>query len=200
MPSAVLWDVGNVMLRWNPRTLYAKIFPDSAECDRFLAEICTMAWHAPSDMGVTFADNCAALTRQHPHHAAEIDAWRSRWWEMFSGPIPETEAVIEELHAGGVPQYVLSNMSHETFEGTIAMSPAFARMAGLVISGHEGVMKPDPAIFAIVCERSGLSPCDLLFVDDSAGNIAAAQALGFHTHHFTDPAALRPALEVAGLL
>jgi HAD superfamily hydrolase (TIGR01509 family) len=200
MPSAVLWDVGNVMVRWNPRTLYAKIFPDPAQCDRFLAEVCTMAWHAPTDMGVTFTDNCRTLSAQHPGYAAEIAAWQTRWWEMFSGPIAETETAIEALHVAGVPQYVLSNMSHETFDGTFAMTPAFRRMSGLVISGHEGMMKPDPAIFALVCERSGLAPPEILFVDDSARNIAAADALGFHTHHFTDPAALRPALEAAGLL
>jgi HAD superfamily hydrolase (TIGR01509 family) len=200
VPTAVLWDVGNVMVRWNPRTLYAKIFPDPAQCDRFLTEVCTMAWHAPTDMGVTFADNCAALSARHPEHEAAIWAWKHRWGEMFSGPIPETEAAIEALHAAGVPQYVLSNMSHETFDSTIVMTPAFGRMADLIISGHEGVMKPDPAIYEIVCARSGLGPQDILFVDDSATNITAAQALGFHTHHFTDPAALRPALEAAGLL
>src|SRR5258705_1018168 len=118
---------------------------------------------------------------------------------MFSGPIPETEAAIEALHEAGVPQYVLSNMSHETFAGTFAMSPAFRRIAGQVISGREGVIKPDPAIFRLACERFGLAPQDALFVDDGAHNIEAARALGFHVHHFTDPAALRPALQAAGL-
>ena len=91
-------------------------------------------------------------------------------------------------------------MSHETVDGTFAMSPAFARLAGRIISGHEGVMKPDPAIFQLACTRFGLRPADALFVDDSATNIAAARALGFHVHHFTDPAGLRPALEAAGLI
>lgn len=199
-PKALLWDFGNVIVRWNPRTLYQKIFPDPVECDRFLTHVCTMAWHAPTDCGVTFADNCAALSAAHPQHEAEIWAWHRRWDEMFSGPIPETEAAIEALHARGVPQYGLSNISHETIASTVAMSPAFERLAGFVASGLERVMKPDPAIYAIVCERFGLAPADLLFVDDSAANIAAAQALGFDTHHFTDPAALRPALEARGLI
>jgi 2-haloacid dehalogenase/putative hydrolase of the HAD superfamily len=199
-PRAVLWDFGNVIVRWNPRTLYAKIFPDPVECDRFLSEVCTLAWHAPTDCGVTFAENCAALSARHPQHEAEIWAWHRRWDEMFSGPIEETEAAIEALHARGAPQYGLSNISHETIESTLAMSPAFGRLAGFVASGVERVMKPDPAIYGIVCDRFGLEPAEILFVDDSARNIAAAQALGFDVHHFTDPAALRPALEARGLI
>ena len=199
-PKAVLWDFGNVIVRWDPRTLYQKIFPDPVECDRFLSDVCTLAWHAPTDCGVTFAENCAALSARHPQQEAEIWAWHRRWDEMFSGPIEETEAAIEALHARGVPQYGLSNISHETIDSTLAMSPAFRRLAGFVASGRELVMKPDPAIYRLVCERFGLAPADLLFVDDSAKNIAAAQALGFDVHHFTDPAALRPALEARGLI
>ena len=119
---------------------------------------------------------------------------------MFSGPIPETEAAIEALHARGVPQYGLSNISHETLESTMAMSPVFARLSGIVASGFEGVMKPDPAIFRLCCERFGLAPGDFLFVDDNADNIAAAAALGFDTHHFIDPAALMPALQARHFL
>lgn len=198
--KALLWDFGNVIVRWNPRTLYSKIFPDPVQCDRFLSEVCTLAWHAPTDCGVTFAQNCASLIAVHPQHEAEILDWRARWDEMFSGPIPETEDAIEALHARGVLQYGLSNISHETLDSTLAMTPVFGRLAGVVASGLEGVMKPDPAIFRLCCERFGLAPGDFLFVDDSARNVAAAQELGFDTHHFTDPAALAPALERRGLL
>jgi 2-haloacid dehalogenase/putative hydrolase of the HAD superfamily len=200
MPKAVFWDFGNVIVRWDPRTLYSKIFPDPGERDRFLAEVCTLAWHMETDRGLPFAENCERLIARHPHHAAEIRAWHERWPEMFSGPIPETEAAIEALHARSVPQYGLSNISHETLDMTLAMSPAFDRLDAVVASGLEGVMKPDPAIFRLACERFSLSPAEVLFVDDSARNIAAAQALGFDVHHFTDPAELRPALEARGLL
>ncbi|MFL5296834.1 MAG: HAD family hydrolase [Phenylobacterium sp.] len=199
-PKVVVWDVGNVIVRWDPRTLYSKIFDDPAERDRFLAGVCTMAWHGPTDGGVTFDENCASLAERHPEHAEAIWAWKHRWWEMFSGAIPETEAAIQVLAERGVAQYALSNMSHETVDGTFAMSPAFGRLDGRIISGVEGVMKPDTAIFELACERYGFAPAEALFVDDGAKNIAAAQALGFHTHHFTDPAALRPALEGLGLL
>jgi 2-haloacid dehalogenase/putative hydrolase of the HAD superfamily len=200
MAKAVLWDVGNVVVRWDPRTLYSKIFDDPAERDRFLAEVCTMAWHLNHDLGVSFADNRAPLVARRPEYAAQIEAWETRWWEMFSGAIPETEAAMDALAARGVPQFGLSNMSHEVLDGVVAMSPAFARLDGLVISGELRLAKPDPAIYRAACERFGRRPEDFLFVDDSAANIAAARGLGFDVHHFTDPAALRPALEARGLL
>jgi 2-haloacid dehalogenase/putative hydrolase of the HAD superfamily len=199
-PRVVIWDVGNVIVRWDPRTLYSKMFPDPADRDRFLAEVCTMAWHGPTDCGVSFDENCAALAARHPEHAAAIWAWKHRWAEMFSGPIPETEAAIAALHACGAKQYALSNMSHETEAATFAMSPAFAQLDGRIISGREGVMKPGPEIFELACARFGFAPDEALFVDDGPRNIEAARALGFHVHHFTDPAALRPALEAVGLL
>jgi len=200
MAKAVLWDIGNVIVRWNPRTLYSKIFPDPAECDRFLTSVCTMDWHLAHDRGVAFEDNRAELIARHPEHEAAIRAWGDRWWEMFSGPIPETESAIEALHQAGVPQFGLSNISQHTIEGTVAMSPAFGRLRGVVVSGDEGITKPDPAIFRLASERFGHAPADMLFVDDGARNIEAARALGFDVHHFTDPAALRPALEARGLL
>jgi FMN phosphatase YigB (HAD superfamily) len=196
----VLWDVGNVIVRWDPRTLYAKIFPNPDERDRFLAEVCTMAWHGEHDRGRTFDQGVAELTVLHPHHAQAIAAWRDRWWEMFSGAIPETEAAIEALHVRGVPQFGLTNMSLETWDGTRAMSPAFERLADVVVSAAESCIKPQPRIFEIASQRAGLAADELLFIDDSQANIAAAQALGFAVHHFTEPAALRPALEAHGLL
>jgi len=196
----VVFDVGNVIVRWDPRTLYSKIFPDPGERDWFLANVCTTAWHTRTDAGVSFAENGRELAARFPEHEAAIRAWRERWWEMFSGPIPETEAVIEDLAVRGVPMFGLSNMSAETVEGTLAMSPAFARLTELIVSGREGLMKPDPRIFELTAQRAGLAPAELLFVDDSAINVGAAAAVGFDIHHFSDPAALRPALAQRGLL
>jgi FMN phosphatase YigB (HAD superfamily) len=196
----VVFDVGNVIVRWDPRTLYSKIFPDPGERDWFLANVCTMAWHIAHDAGVSFADNRAPLVAAFPEHAAAIVAWEERWWEMFSGPIPETEAAIEAMAARGVPMVGLTNMSTETSEGTFAMSPAFARLQDIVVSAAVGMMKPDPRIFALAAQRAGLAPSELLFVDDSRRNTDAAAALGFDVHLFDDPATLRPALAARGLL
>ena len=199
-PRAVLFDVGNVIVRWDPRTLYSKIFPDPAERDRFLAEVCTLKWHTEHDRGRPMADGVALLTAQFPEHAEAIDAWRSRWWEMFSGPIAETTDAIEALHERGVALFGLTNMAQETAAGTFAMHRAFGFMRDIVVSGDEGLIKPDPRIFELTCRRVGLEPQEIFFIDDSAANIAAAEALGFRVHHFVDPAGLRPALEAAGLL
>ncbi|MGH6956271.1 MAG: HAD family hydrolase [Caulobacteraceae bacterium] len=196
----VVFDVGNVIVRWDPRTLYSKIFPDPAERDWFLANVCTMAWHVRHDAGVSFAENRAPLIARYPEHQAAILAWSERWWEMFSGPIPETEAAIEALAARGVPMWGLTNMSTETSAGTFAMSPAFTRLAGIVVSGEVGLIKPDPRIYALATERAGMTPAELLFVDDSRRNVEAAEAGGFAVHLFRDPAALKPALAAYGLL
>jgi 2-haloacid dehalogenase/putative hydrolase of the HAD superfamily len=196
----VVFDVGNVIVRWDPRTLYSKIFPDAAERDWFLANVCTMPWHTAHDAGVTFAENRAPLLAAFPEHEAAIVAWETRWWEMFSGPIPETEAAIEAMAARGVTMVGLTNMSTETSDGTFAMSPAFARLQDIVVSAAVGLMKPDPRIFLLAAERAGLPPDELLFVDDSRRNTDAAEALGFEVHLFDDPATLQPALAARGLL
>lgn len=200
MPKAVLWDVGNVMVRWDPRTLYDKVFPEPAQRDWFLSHVCTMAWHIRHDLGVTFEENRKPLLEQFPEHAEAIHAWERRWWEMFSGAIRESEAAVEALHAAGVPQFGLSNMSHEVLDGIMELSPAFGRWKGIVISAETAIMKPDPRIYHQACERFGHSPADFLFIDDSASNIEGARALGFDVHHFTDPAALMPALQARGLI
>src|SRR3546814_9871760 len=112
-----------------------------------------MEWHLATDRGVTFADNRTPLVARFPHYAAQIEAWETRWWDMFSGPIPETKAAIEALHAAGTPQFVLPNMSAQTVDRTFAMSPAFRRIADRGISGRAGVLKPDPAFFRLACAR-----------------------------------------------
>ena len=199
-PQAVLWDIGNVVVRWDPRTLYAKLFDDSAECDRFLAEVCTMAWHVETDRGLSFAENIRRLSAERPEHAEAIAAWRGRWPEMFSGVIAETEAAIEALAERGVLQFGLTNMSVEVWPEVRAMTPAFRHLRDVIVSGAEGVVKPEPRIFEIACERTGFAPQEMLFVDDSAANIEAAAELGFVVHRFEDPASLRPALQAHGLL
>lgn len=199
-PTAVLFDVGNVILRWDPRNLYRKLIPDAAEMERFLAEVCPMDWHVETDRGRSFADNIAERVALYPDHAPLIEAWWGRWPEMCTGAIPETEAVMHDLHARGVPMHGLTNMSAESWPGLQALSPVFGYLRTVVVSGDEKLIKPDPAIYRLVLERTGLKAEDMLFVDDSAANIEAATALGFHVHHFTDPAALRPQLRALGLL
>jgi 2-haloacid dehalogenase/putative hydrolase of the HAD superfamily len=199
-PSAVLFDVGNVIVKWDPRTLYSKIFPDEKERDWFLNEVCTSEWHIRVDSGLSFADNIAALKPRFPDYSDAIEAWWARWPEMFSGVIPETVQAIKALHENKVPLFALTNMSREAWPGVLNMDPVFDLFQDCIVSGVEGVKKPDRAIFDIVCRRANLEPYDFLFVDDHLPYIEAARALGFHVHYFVNPTELLPALEASGLL
>jgi 2-haloacid dehalogenase/putative hydrolase of the HAD superfamily len=196
----VLWDVGNVIVRWDPQTLYSKIFEEPADRDRFLSHVCTLAWHAETDRGLPADENTARLIARFPEHEAEIRAWWDRWDEMFSGAIEETAWAMEALAEQGVPQFGLTNMAGPVWPTIEPMAPACRHLKAVVVSGDEGLIKPEPAIYRLACERAGLEPAQLLFVDDSRANIDAADALGFRTLHFTDPALLKPALERHGLL
>lgn len=199
-PRALLWDVGNVIVGWSPRRLYEKLFEEPAACDRFLSSVCTLEWHIEHDRGATFTDNAAPLIARHPEHEHHIRAWGDRFLEMVGPVIGETEIAMQALAARGVPQYGLTNMPSEAWPGVQTLSPAFALLADTIVSGDEKLVKPDPAIYAVVLARTGLEPADLLFVDDSAANIEAARAIGLHVHRFEDPAALWPALIAHGLL
>lgn len=199
-PRGVLWDVGNVIVGWSPRRLYEQIFEEPAACDRFLSSVCTLDWHSAHDRGVSFADNAAPLIAQYPEHEVEIRLWGDRFIGMVGPVIAETEAAILALAARGVPQFGLTNMPSEAWPAVTRLSPAFGHFRDTVVSGDEGMVKPDPAIFRLAAERAGMAPQDLLFVDDSAANIEAARALGFHVHRFGDPAHLNPLLVSHGLL
>ena len=198
--AGVVLDIGNVIVRWDPARLYKSYFSDPAECDRFLGEVCTMAWHTEHDRGVSMADNAIPLIAQYPHYREAIEAWNTRWDDMFDGCIDQTVAAIEALHQRGVPLFALTNMPSEKAAGVFAMSPAFDRFRDIIISGDEGLVKPDPEIFALTCRRCGMAPQQLLFVDDNLANIEAAKALGFVTHRFADPDALWPDLVANGLV
>ena len=199
-PTAVVWDIGNVIVRWNPRTLYSKIFSDTAELDAFLEGVCTMDWNTEFDRGVSMTEGVDSLSLRYPHYAAQIAAWRDRWPEMLSGTIPESVAAIEALAARGLPQFGLSNMARESQPVILAMDPAFQYLDPLIFSADIGLIKPDVAIFEAALERFKRPASELLFIDDSAANIDTARRLGFHVHRFEDPAAIEPLLRSHGLL
>jgi 2-haloacid dehalogenase/putative hydrolase of the HAD superfamily len=199
-PRGVLFDVGNVIVRFDPRALYSKLFPDAVACERFLAQVCTSEWHVEHDRGTPMSQSIPALAARFPEHRAAIHAWRDRAAEMLPEVIERTVAAIEALAARGVPLFAITNMPAEWVEPVTAMSPAFRHFRDIVVSAHHRVIKPDPALFEIACARAGLRPQELLLVDDSPANIEAARALGFHVHLFDDPAALAPALAQRGLL
>ncbi|MFZ0385562.1 MAG: HAD family phosphatase [Solirubrobacteraceae bacterium] len=198
--DAVVFDLGGVLLDWNPRYLYRKLIDDEAEMERFLAEVCTMEWHAAHDLGVPVAESCAALAAAHPECAELINAWGERSEEMIAGPIPGSVEILEELLQTGVRCYALTNMERETYPLRLRRFPFMGWFAGTVVSSHEGVAKPDPEIFRRLVDRFALDPARTIMIDDSAPNIDTAASLGMTALRFTSPIALRAALDGLRLL
>jgi 2-haloacid dehalogenase len=198
--DVVVFDLGGVLIDWNPRHLYRKIFADALEMERFLGEVCTQEWNEEQDAGRPFAEAVALLQARHPAEAERIAAFDRRWDEMIKGPIDETVAVLEELHAVGTPLYALTNWSAEKFPVAQRRFSFLERFRGILVSGEVGLKKPDPRIFRALSERFGIAPARAVFIDDSPKNVAAAAAEGFHALHFTGAAALRRDLRQLGFL
>ncbi len=198
--DTVVFDVGKVLIDWDPRFLYRKLIADAAAMERFLAEVCTQAWNEEQDRGRSFAEAVAELVARHPAEAALIRAYDERWEEMVPGEIPGSRAIVEALKARGVRLYALTNFSAEKFALTRRRFPVFSLFDGILVSGEEGLIKPDPRIYALIQDRFDIDPSKALFTDDSPRNIAAAEAAGFHTHLFRDAAGLRQTLMQIGLL
>ena len=198
--KAVVFDLGGVLIDWDPRYLYRKLLADEAAVEEFLATVCTPEWNAELDRGRPFAEGVAELVERHPEHAAAIAAYHERWPEMVAGDIPGTVEVLAELRAAGVPLYALTNWSAETFAITRGRFEFLEWFDGLLVSGEERVTKPDPAIFQLLLDRFGLDPTATVFVDDSEANVAAARRLGFDAIRFTGHEELRRELVARRLL
>jgi 2-haloacid dehalogenase len=198
--DAIVFDLGGVLLDWNPRYLYRKLFADENEMEAFLQGVCTMEWHAAHDRGLPFAQSCAALAKLHPQYAEEINAWGTRSEEMVAGQIDGTVAILDELLDRGLRCYALTNMERETYPVRRERYPFMRRFAGTVVSSTEGVAKPDPEIFQRLLKRFDLEPARTVMVDDSAANVEAAAAVGMHAVRFQSPPTLRIALARLNLL
>ena len=196
MRDTVVWDLGGVLLDWDPRHLYRTVFDDDAEVERFLTEVCTWEWHHRHDAGVPFAESIPAHCAEHPEHAAHIRLWETRYLDMIAGEIEGSVAVLRDLHDRGVRQLALTNMPVEVDALLRERFDWFAIFDGVVVSGAERVVKPEPAIYRILVERHAVDPSATSFVDDRPENVDAARALGFDAILFTDPGALRRALQM----
>lgn len=198
-PSTVVFDLGGVLVDWNPDYLYRKLIPDATERSWFLAEVCNGAWNAQQDRGRDWETAIAEKVAQFPQHAALIRAYRDRWIETIGGRIEATVAVLDELKAHSVPLYALTNWAADTFQEARHIVP-LDRFDGVVVSGEVKMMKPEPEIFRHLLTKFGLQAPDCLFIDDMPYNTAAAANLGFQIVTFTGAAALRQDLVTHGLL
>ncbi len=197
--KAVVFDIGGVLLDWDPRYLYRELIDDPAELEDFLGRICTSQWHRAHDLGVDTEESCRELASLHPEHAGLIMAWSERGEEMVAGAIEDTVRVLAELKAAGVPCFVLSNMEPDRYELRRGRFSFFELLDGCVISGLEGVMKPDRKIFEVLLARYDLEPASTVFIDDQPANVAAARELGVAAIGFTTSAQLRRELRDLGL-
>jgi len=197
--SAVVLDIGGVLLDWDPRHLYRKLIADPAQMEDFLGRICTPAWHRAHDLGADTELSCRELAARHPELADLIMAWAHRGEEMVAGPVAGTPDVLAELRERGVPCYALSNMEADRFALRRARYDFFGLFDGCVISGVEGVAKPDREIFEILLSRYGLDAGSTVFVDDQPRNVAAARAAGLTGIEFTAAGQLRRDLHGLGL-
>jgi 2-haloacid dehalogenase len=197
----VVFDLGGVLVDWDPRNLYRKLFAgDDGAMEHFLANVCTQSWNEEQDAGRSFAEACALLKVAHPDKSPLIDAWIERHHEMFAGTIHGSVEILAELRTRGVPLYALSNWSAETFPAARARFEFLEWFRGILISGDVKLLKPDSRIYKHFLETFAIDPAHAIYIDDRRNNVDAATALGMHGIVFTDSAALRAELVRLGLL
>lgn len=198
--TAVVFDVGNVLIRWEPRLVWADDFRAPAELDAFMAEIGFAAWNLEQDRARSWADGVATACAAHPHRRGLIEKFDRDWHRAVPGVIEGAVEVLETLRAAGVPLYAITNFSAEKWH-ECRLRFAFLRDAfrDVVVSAHERLVKPDPAIFELFLARNGLEAEDCIYVDDSPPNVAMAEILGFDAILFDEPLCLAGKLRVRGL-
>lgn len=197
--KAIVFDLGGVLIDWDPRHMYRSVFDDETEMEHFLTEIATLKWNSQHDAGLPWAEGVANLSDEHPEYAHLIELYQQRWIEMLKGPIEGTVAILARLKATGHELHALTNWSSETFPIALARYEFLSWFEHIVVSGEEKVIKPDPDIYEILLERIGRNAYECVFIDDSMKNIEAARQLGFAGIHFISPEQLASDLAALGV-
>ncbi len=187
MINTIVFDLGAVLIDWNPRYVYRQLFVTDDAMEYFLSAICNSAWNEMQDAGRSFGEATHILTSQYPEYTNEILAYYGRWEEMLNGPIDATVDLFLSLKSSKKYQILaLTNWSAESFPVALAKYDFLSLFDGILVSGEEKLKKPDPAIFHLLIERYNLSPEKCLFIDDNITNVKSAEDLGFNCIHFTD--------------
>jgi 2-haloacid dehalogenase len=182
-PTTVVFDVGNVLLRWDPRHLYRRIFDDEVEMEWFLGNVCTPDWNLEQDRGRDWDEAVALLVKDHPTHEPKIRAFHERWDETVSGVFEEHVELLARLREAGVPNYCITNFSSPKFALSQERYPFLSGFDGTIVSGDERLLKPDPAIYRLLLDRYGLEAQHCVFIDDSKANVEGARKVGMHAIH-----------------
>lgn len=195
----IVFDLGGVLIDWNPRYLYRKIFQDDSQTmEYFLSNICTPAWNVQQDAGRSFKEACTLLKRQYPQYAESIDAYDSRWEEMLGDAHWETVTLLTHLKTTRIPLYALTNWSHEKFPVAQNRFDFLKLFDGILVSGEVGLKKPEPEIYQLLFDTYAFDAQGSVFIDDSLENTKAAQQLGMHGIHYQHAPQLKKSLQDLG--
>ena len=201
MIKTVIFDLGGVLIDWNPRYMYRKIFDDEAKMEDFLANITTMDWNEQQDAGRKWSVATELLVKEHPEFEMEIRAYFDRWTEMLNGAIQGTVDILNEIHGSGKYRlYALTNWSDELFHHALERFDFLQLFEGIVVSGAENMKKPDLRIYNLILDRYQIEAETAVFIDDSQRNIDAAKKVKIQTIHFKSPKQLRQDLEVMNVI
>lgn len=201
MTTSIIFDLGGVLINWDPRNLYHKIFEDEKRMEYFLANICTSDWNEEQDGGRSLADGTNLLVTQHPEWESEIRAFYDRWEEMLGGVIEGTLDVLTRLReSGNYKIYALTNWSSETYPVAQGLYEFLGWFEGVLVSGAEKMKKPDPKFYNLMLDRFDINPSETLFTDDNLRNVKAARAMGIPTIHFQNPEQLEKEMKVRGIV
>lgn len=196
--TTVVFDLGNVLVGWDPVRALDHLTAEQVQ--EFLDDVDFPALNRAQDAGRSWAEARAEVKSAHPQHVDTLDRYLDGFARSLTGPVPGSAEVVEDLLAAGVRVLGLTNWSAETFHHAVPAAPVIGRLEGVLVSGEEGVAKPDPAIFHLLAERYALDPARTVFTDDSPRNIEVAAALGYRTVLFTGAEDLRARLVAAGVL
>ena len=198
--ETVIFDLGGVLIDWNPRYLYRKLLNDESAVEHFLATVCTQVWNEQQDAGRLIEHANEALVSEHPHHRDLIEAYYGRWEEMLGGPITGSVDLLDQMKLQqGVRLLALTNWSAETFPIALERYAFLGHFEDILVSGEVGLKKPDRAIFDMLLSRHSLVPESTVFIDDARHNITAAQAIGLNAIRFEHPDQLREDLDKLGV-
>lgn len=197
----IVFDLGGVLIDWNPRYLYRKIFSSSVEMEKFLTGVCNQDWNEKQDEGRSFSEGVAELVLKFPQFKQEIESYDLRWEEMLNGPIFPVVRILESISSRKSYRLLgLSNWSKEKFHIAEREFPFLSLFEDIVVSGKLGLKKPDPRIFEHLCKKHSILPQQTVFIDDSRVNIESALELGFCAIHFRSSDQLNEELTQLGLL
>lgn len=198
--EAIVFDLGGVLVDWNPEYLYRKIFTTPEQMRTFLSDICTLEWNEQQDEGRSLREGTDSLVSEHPDFENEIRAYYGRWEEMLGGPISGTVAILKRLKDSRIPLYALTNWSQETYPIALERYEFLHWFDGVVVSGREGDRKPFASFYRLLMTRYSLTASTTLFIDDNARNVAGALEAGMQAVQFRSPGQLEAVLDTYTLV